>query len=110
MAAAVNPLLLRIAASTPNESAEQMQDASHENQTGVAETSTPNPQDSTAALPAAASAAAPLPQTKSVRISLDRLDRMMNAVGELVINRTRMLGRLGELSKLVDVLNFRRGV
>ena len=35
-----------------------------------------------------------LPQAKSVRISLERLDRMMNAVGELVINRTRMLGRL----------------
>jgi chemosensory pili system protein ChpA (sensor histidine kinase/response regulator) len=46
------------------------------------------------------------PQAKSVRISLDRLDRMMNAVGELVINRTRMLGRLAELSKLVEVLNF----
>lgn len=46
------------------------------------------------------------PQAKSVRISLDRLDRMMNAVGELVINRTRMLGRLTELAKLVDVLNF----
>ena len=30
----------------------------------------------------------------------------MNAVGELVINRTRMVGRLSELSKLVDVLNF----
>ena len=48
----------------------------------------------------------PLPQAKSVRISLDRLDRMMNAVGELVINRTRMLGRLSELSKLVEVLTF----
>jgi chemosensory pili system protein ChpA (sensor histidine kinase/response regulator) len=43
---------------------------------------------------------------KSVRIALQRLDRMMNAVGELVINRTRMLGRLAELSKLADVLNF----
>ena len=41
-----------------------------------------------------------------MRISLERLDRMMNAVGELVINRTRMLGRLSELSKLVEVLNF----
>ena len=41
-----------------------------------------------------------------MRISLDRLDRMMNAVGELVINRTRMLGRLSELAKLVEVLTF----
>jgi len=53
----------------------------------------------------ATSAAAAAP-AKSVRISLDRLDRMMNAVGELVINRTRMLGRLSELSKLVEVLTF----
>src|SRR5260370_8450282 len=47
-----------------------------------------------------------LPQAKSVRISLERLDRMMNAVGELVINRTRMVGRLAELAKLVEVLTF----
>jgi chemosensory pili system protein ChpA (sensor histidine kinase/response regulator) len=46
------------------------------------------------------------PQSKSVRISLERLDRMMNAVGELVINRTRMLGRVAELERLADVLNF----
>ena len=45
-------------------------------------------------------------QSKSVRIGLERLDRMMNAVGELVINRTRMLGRLTELEKLAEVLNF----
>jgi chemotaxis protein histidine kinase CheA len=44
-----------------------------------------------------------------VRISLERLDRMMNAVGELVINRTRMLGRLSEFSKLIDVLTFSKG-
>src|SRR5436305_4779409 len=49
---------------------------------------------------AAASAA------KSVRIALARLDRMMNTVGELVINRTRMVGRVGELEKLVDTLSF----
>ena len=46
------------------------------------------------------------PQSKSVRIGLERLDRMMNAVGELVINRTRMLGRVAELERLTDVLNF----
>ncbi len=48
-------------------------------------------------------------QSKSVRIALERLDRMMNAVGELVINRTRMLGRLAELEKLAEVLNFSKG-
>ena len=44
--------------------------------------------------------------TKSVRISLSRLDRMMNTVGELVINRTRMLGRVTELERLRDTLGF----
>jgi chemosensory pili system protein ChpA (sensor histidine kinase/response regulator) len=48
-------------------------------------------------------------QSKSVRVPLERLDRMMNAVGELVINRTRMLGRLGELERLAEVLNFSKG-
>src|SRR5262249_5487789 len=49
---------------------------------------------------------ASMPQSKSVRIALERLDRMMNAVGELVINRTRMLGRVAELERLAEVLNF----
>jgi chemosensory pili system protein ChpA (sensor histidine kinase/response regulator) len=49
---------------------------------------------------------AAMPQSKSVRIGLERLDRMMNAVGELVINRTRMIGRVAELERLADVLNF----
>jgi chemosensory pili system protein ChpA (sensor histidine kinase/response regulator) len=43
---------------------------------------------------------------KSVRISLSRLDRMMNTVGELVINRTRMLGRVTEMERLRDTLGF----
>jgi chemosensory pili system protein ChpA (sensor histidine kinase/response regulator) len=48
-------------------------------------------------------------QSKSVRVPLDRLDRMMNVVGELVINRTRMLGRMGDLERLAEVLNFSKG-
>jgi chemosensory pili system protein ChpA (sensor histidine kinase/response regulator) len=48
----------------------------------------------------------PTAAVKSVRIALDRLDRMMNTVGELVINRTRMVGRVAELEKLVDTLSF----
>jgi chemosensory pili system protein ChpA (sensor histidine kinase/response regulator) len=52
--------------------------------------------------PGAGPGAAP----KSVRIALERLDRMMNTVGELVINRTRMVGRVAELEKLVDTLSF----
>jgi len=62
-----------------------------------------------ASVPVAATkrrAAAAVPSGKSVRIALDRLDRMMNAVGELVINRTRMVGHMAELEKLVEVLNF----
>jgi chemosensory pili system protein ChpA (sensor histidine kinase/response regulator) len=47
-------------------------------------------------------------QTKSVRISLARLDDMMNSVGELVINRTRLIGRMAELKKLVEVLGISR--
>jgi len=48
----------------------------------------------------------PTVAVKSVRIALDRLDRMMNTVGELVINRTRMVGRVAELEKLVETLSF----
>jgi chemosensory pili system protein ChpA (sensor histidine kinase/response regulator) len=51
---------------------------------------------------------AALPQSKSVRISLERLDQMLNAVGELVINRTRMRGGLAELDQLANTLNFSR--
>ena len=47
-------------------------------------------------------------QAKSVRISLSRLDDMMNSVGELVINRTRLIGRMAELKKLVEVLGISR--
>ena len=99
MAAAVDPLLARIAELAPE---------------GTTEVASEAPVAGTTVQETAQSAAAPrpaqaLPQAKSVRISLDRLDRMMNAVGELVINRTRMLGRLSELAKLVDVLNFSKG-
>src|SRR5216684_306536 len=62
---------------------------------------------SAAAFKKAAKQAAGGPSTvKSVRIALARLDRMMNTVGELVINRTRMVGRVAELEKLVDTLSF----
>ena len=44
--------------------------------------------------------------SKTVRVSLGRLDRMMNNVGELVINRTRMVGRVTELRRLIETLGF----
>ena len=96
MAAVVDPLLARIAELVPEETAVAAGEAP-----GAGALVQETAQSAAAPRPAQA-----LPQAKSVRISLDRLDRMMNAVGELVINRTRMLGRLSELAKLVDVLNF----
>lgn len=105
MAAAVDPLLARIAELTPDlAGSEHTSDASA---VGAESAAAENVAPDAPAVPA--HAAQPLPQARSIRISLDRLDRMMNAVGELVINRTRMLGRLTELSKLVEVLNFSKG-
>jgi chemosensory pili system protein ChpA (sensor histidine kinase/response regulator) len=101
MAAAVGPLLLRIAELAPEEAEDDV--AQQQGETAPAAEGSGSSAPTKATRSAAASA---LPQAKSVRISLDRLDRMMNAVGELVINRTRMLGRLSELSKLVEVLTF----
>jgi chemosensory pili system protein ChpA (sensor histidine kinase/response regulator) len=63
-------------------------------------------QKKTPARAAAKQASAAGSSAKSVRIALERLDRMMNTVGELVINRTRMVGRVAELEKLVETLGF----
>jgi chemosensory pili system protein ChpA (sensor histidine kinase/response regulator) len=105
MAAAVDPLLARISELAPEDAVEETskEPPAGETAVGAEAGSTGSAAPSKAAKPAAPQG---LPQAKSVRISLDRLDRMMNAVGELVINRTRMLGRLSELSKLVEVLTF----
>jgi len=108
MAAAVDPLLARIAEFAPEETEEGASPEASRPEV-VAGTVAPSAEAisvSGAPRPAAAQA---LPQAKSVRISLEWLDRMMNAVGELVINRTRMLGRLTELSRLVEVLQFSKG-
>ena len=77
----------------------------------IAAAESPEPVDQSVSAPAAArkaskQIAAPTQSAKSVRIALERLDRMMNTVGELVINRTRMVGRVAELEKLVDTLSF----
>ena len=105
MAAAVDPLFARILELTPEVSEQEAEEPVHDSAESV-ETKSLQQEPSRVARPAASPA---LAQAKSVRISLERLDRMMNAVGELVINRTRMLGRLSELSKLVEVLNFSKG-
>jgi chemosensory pili system protein ChpA (sensor histidine kinase/response regulator) len=103
MRAAVDPLLAQIAELAPEEATEE---ATAENV--ARDAGEERPAGESAAPVGAKRRVAPevLPQAKSVRISLERLDRMMNAVGELVINRTRMVGRLSELAKLVEVLNF----
>jgi chemosensory pili system protein ChpA (sensor histidine kinase/response regulator) len=103
MRAEVDSLLGRIAEFAPPEEEEL------EATQAVVEEATAAPDGSAAQAPAmtrkpgkqSAGAAA-----KSVRIALERLDRMMNTVGELVINRTRMVGRVAELEKLVDTLGF----
>jgi chemosensory pili system protein ChpA (sensor histidine kinase/response regulator) len=104
MRAAVDTLLARIEDLAPEAAAETKAE------TTPGTVASAESQDNSAAqeLAAASSSVARqvLPQAKSVRISLERLDRMMNAVGELVINRTRMLGRLSELAKLVEILSF----
>jgi chemosensory pili system protein ChpA (sensor histidine kinase/response regulator) len=104
MAAAVDPLLARIAELAPETPPEETPGLEVAPRAELSSAAGAPP--TTARKPAAPQA---LQQAKSVRIALDRLDRMMNAVGELVINRTRMLGRLSELSKLVEVLNFSKG-
>jgi chemosensory pili system protein ChpA (sensor histidine kinase/response regulator) len=127
---AVRPLLGRVAAYVPSEAAESAPKpestsySAETRTTGVhaptatheddAELHADGPADSDVAEPEVIAGLrnkepAALPQSKSVRIALERLDRMMNAVGELVINRTRMLGRLAELERLADVLTFSKG-
>jgi chemosensory pili system protein ChpA (sensor histidine kinase/response regulator) len=103
MRAEVDSLLGRIAEFAPPEEEELEAAQSAVEETGAeAESAAQAPAMTRKApkLPVAANAA------KSVRIALERLDRMMNTVGELVINRTRMVGRVAELEKLVDTLGF----
>ena len=103
MRAEVDSLLGRIAEFAPPEEEELEAVASTLEETGAEAEDTaqaPAMTRKASKLPVAANAA------KSVRIALERLDRMMNTVGELVINRTRMVGRVAELEKLVDTLGF----
>jgi len=98
MRTGVDSLLAQIAEFAPLDADEAGQ-AQSAQETAGAETST--------ALAARAQVSDKQQQTvaaaaKSVRISLARLDRMMNTVGELVINRTRMVGRVTELERLVE--------
>ena len=104
----VGPLLARIAQWIPEELLEEAVNAGEgarpegsEGDAAPAASAHPSPGGS--AKPGERGA-----QAKSVRISLARLDDMMNSVGELVINRTRLVGRMAELKKLVEVLGISR--
>jgi chemosensory pili system protein ChpA (sensor histidine kinase/response regulator) len=98
--AAINQLLARLSELAPEDGAEES--VSRE----MPEASSSPVDIGTAPTASRPAAAIGVPQMKSVRIALERLDRMMNTVGELVINRTRMVGRLAELGKLVEILSF----
>ena len=105
MRAAVDPLLARIAELAPEESAEEADPKAQRRlrlKTVSGKLLAPLRRN-------VAKHGKPLPQAKSVRISLDRLDRMMNAVGELVINRTRMVGRLAEIGEAGRDIEFLEG-
>lgn len=43
--------------------------------------------------------------SKPVLFDVERLKRMMNAVGDLAMNRTRLQGRLGQLQNIAGLLN-----
>jgi chemosensory pili system protein ChpA (sensor histidine kinase/response regulator) len=108
MTSTVGPLLARIAHWIPEELMERQAEGVEGAPADSSEA------DATVAAPANPSARGNAPsgehtlQAKSVRISLARLDQMMNSVGELVINRTRLVGRMTELKKLVEVLGISR--
>jgi chemosensory pili system protein ChpA (sensor histidine kinase/response regulator) len=104
MRTGVDSLLNRIAEIAPMDA----EDAPVAAEVGATNRSTESETAASAqsAAPKTGKAANAAAAAKSVRISLSRLDRMMNTVGELVINRTRMLGRVTELERLRDTLGF----
>ncbi len=108
MYAAVTPLLARITEWAPAEQSEETSETPHASSSlrlrNADEISVTSANASSSTIPAAAR----IVSIKSVRISLQRLDQMMNGVGELVINRTRLVGRMAELKKLVEVLGLAR--
>jgi chemosensory pili system protein ChpA (sensor histidine kinase/response regulator) len=104
MRSGVDSLLGRIAALAPPE----VEEAPTTPESGEIDESAPDPAklEKAPAKSATAQPSKPASNAKSVRIALARLDRMMNTVGELVINRTKMVGRIAELEKLIDTLSF----
>ena len=104
MRSGVDSLLGRIAEFAPLEVEEVEQTAEP---VVAQETEAPRTSiEKTPAKPATVRTQKQIAAAKSVRIALGRLDRMMNTVGELVISRTKMVGRVAELEKLIDTLSF----
>ena len=108
MRAGVDSLLGRVAEFAPQEVEEEAPVAAVESEAAGEETGKP-PTERAVAKQGARGSQKQASVSKSVRIALARLDRMMNTVGELVINRTKMLGRVAELEKLIDTLSFSKG-
>src|SRR5208282_2275076 len=106
MRAGVDSLLGRIAEYAPLEVEEDAPAAVPTELEAATEESAKPAAERAAAKQRTRAAARQASVSKSVRIALARLDRMMNTVGELVINRTKMLGRVAELEKLIDTLSF----
>ncbi len=106
MRAGVDSLLGRIAEFAPLEVEEEAPAIPNAEPEAAAEESAKPAAERAAAKQRTRASAKQASVSKSVRIALARLDRMMNTVGELVINRTKMLGRVAELEKLIDTLSF----
>jgi len=104
MRAGVDSLLGRIAQYAPLEAEEEEPTA--EQISGQETQPTRAGNEKAAGKPASVPTQKQAAAAKSVRIALGRLDRMMNTVGELVISRTKMVGRVAELEKMIDTLSF----
>jgi chemosensory pili system protein ChpA (sensor histidine kinase/response regulator) len=103
--AGVDSLLGRIAQYAPMEAEEESVVDSATSET-TTQSVAPVASQKVAAKPTAAPTQKQAAASKSVRIALGRLDLMMNTVGELVISRTKMVGRVAELDKMIDTLGF----
>jgi chemosensory pili system protein ChpA (sensor histidine kinase/response regulator) len=108
MRSTVGPLLARIAAWIPEEILEEASQPEEGAGAEAGDAEVVHVVPVRKATSGTAKPTQPGAQSKSVRIGLARLDDLMNSVGELVINRTRLIGRMAELKKLVEVLGIAR--
>ncbi|HEX2501245.1 MAG TPA: response regulator [Methylomirabilota bacterium] len=69
----------------------------------------PTPEPACVAAEASTESAAPRPARTTIRVSVGRLDALMNLVGELVIARSRLDRRFRQLERLDGLLGVSRG-